>query len=51
MISDRTRLAVIFATIIIDVLGIGLMLPVLPILIEELTGGDIAVGVRRSTAG
>lgn len=42
MISDRARLAVILATVIIDVLGIGLMWPVLPKLIEEMTGGNIA---------
>jgi DHA1 family tetracycline resistance protein-like MFS transporter len=39
--SQGPRLAIIVAVVIIDVLGIGLMLPVLPVLIRELSGGDL----------
>jgi DHA1 family tetracycline resistance protein-like MFS transporter len=42
MRSDRARLAIVIATVIIDVLGIGLMWPVLPLLIAEMSSGDIA---------
>lgn len=40
--SQRGRLAVLFVTLVFNVLGIGLMLPVVPMLVRELTGGDIA---------
>lgn len=40
--SERARLAILFAVMVINVLGIGLMLPVVPMLIRELSGGDIA---------
>ena len=36
------KLAVLFAVLVIDVFGIGLMLPVVPGLVRELTHGDIA---------
>jgi DHA1 family tetracycline resistance protein-like MFS transporter len=39
--SQVPRLAIVVAVVIIDVLGIGLMLPVLPVLIRELSGGDL----------
>jgi DHA1 family tetracycline resistance protein-like MFS transporter len=39
--SQGPRLAIIVAVVIIDVLGIGLMWPVLPVLIRELSGGDL----------
>jgi DHA1 family tetracycline resistance protein-like MFS transporter len=39
--SQGPRLAIIVAVVIIDVLGIGLMWPVLPVLIQELSGGDL----------
>ncbi len=39
--SQGPRLAIVVAVVIIDVLGIGLMLPVLPVLIRELSGGDL----------
>ena len=37
--TQRVKLAVLFATLVINVLGIGIMLPVVPILVRELTGG------------
>lgn len=40
--TQRVKLAVLFATLVINVLGIGIMLPVVPILVRELTeGGEI----------
>jgi hypothetical protein len=39
--SQGPRLAIVVAIVIIDVLGIGLMWPVLPVLIRELSGGDL----------
>ncbi len=38
---QRARLAVLFVVIAFNVLGLGLMLPVVPILVRELTGGAI----------
>ncbi len=40
--SQRGRLAVLFVTLVFNVLGIGLMLPVVPMLVRELTRGDVA---------
>jgi DHA1 family tetracycline resistance protein-like MFS transporter len=40
--SERTSLAVVFVTLVIDTLGIGLMWPVLPMLVRELSGGNLA---------
>jgi DHA1 family tetracycline resistance protein-like MFS transporter len=40
--QEFAKLAVLFAILVIDVFGIGLMLPVVPGLVRELTGGDIA---------
>jgi DHA1 family tetracycline resistance protein-like MFS transporter len=40
--SERARLAVLFVIIVFYVLGIGLMLPVVPMLVRELTGGELA---------
>ena len=38
----RAALAFIFVTILIDVLSFGLIIPVLPHLIEQFAGGDTA---------
>ena len=35
---QRTQLIVLFATMVIYVFGIGVMLPVIPILVKELSG-------------
>ncbi|MBI3133465.1 MAG: TCR/Tet family MFS transporter [Bacteroidetes bacterium] len=40
--SPNTALTFIFITILIDVIGIGIIIPVLPALIKTLTGGDLA---------
>jgi len=40
--SSKTALTFIFITILIDVIGIGLVMPVMPQLIAKLTGGDLA---------
>lgn len=40
--STKTALMFIFITILIDVIGIGIIIPVLPALIKNLTGGDLA---------
>jgi len=39
--TQRVKLAVLFATLLIDVIGIGIMLPVVPMLVRELSGGEI----------
>lgn len=36
----------IFATLLIDILGIGLVIPVLPELVKEFTGGDVTAAGR-----
>jgi MFS transporter, DHA1 family, tetracycline resistance protein len=40
--SQTVKFAILFAVMLIDVFGIGLMLPVIPGLVRELTGGDFA---------
>ncbi len=42
MIARKPALAFIFVTIFLDVLGIGLIIPILPTLVEELAKGGIA---------
>jgi DHA1 family tetracycline resistance protein-like MFS transporter len=37
----NVKLAVLFGTLVINVFGIGIMLPVIPMLVRELTGGDL----------
>jgi DHA1 family tetracycline resistance protein-like MFS transporter len=37
----NVKLAVLFGTLVINVFGIGIMLPVIPMLVRELNGGDI----------
>lgn len=39
--KQRTKLAVLFATLVIYVFGIGVMLPVIPLLVKELSGGAV----------
>ena len=38
---QRTQLTVLFATMVIYVFGIGVMLPVIPLLVKELSGGAV----------
>ena len=40
--SNRAGFPILFVTIFIDMVGIGIMWPVLPTLVKELIGGDIA---------
>ena len=40
-IARKTALAFIIATVVIDMLGIGLAWPILPQLVKELSGRDI----------
>ena len=40
--TQSVKLAVLFATLVIDVFGIGIMLPVVPMLVRELTGGELS---------
>lgn len=42
MSSRRPALVFIFITLFLDILGLGLVIPVLPKLVEELRGGDVA---------
>ncbi len=45
--NKRTpALSFIFITILIDIIGIGIIIPVLPALIKQLTGGDITVAAK-----
>ena len=44
--ARRAALAFIFVTVLIDVLAFGVIIPVLPHLVEEFTGGDIASAAR-----
>ena len=47
MTNNRTAsLAFIFVTILLDVIGVGLIIPVLPGLISEFVGGDLALAAR-----
>ncbi len=39
--SQRARLSILIVVIVFNVLGIGLMLPVVPMLVRELTGGTV----------
>jgi len=39
-------LGFIFVTVLIDVIGFGIIIPVLPKLIQELTGGDMSEASR-----
>jgi len=42
----RAALAFIFVTVLIDVLSFGVIIPVLPHLVEQFTGGDVATAAR-----
>lgn len=44
MKSRKPALAFIFITLVLDVLGIGLIVPILPGLVDHLRGGDAAAG-------
>ncbi len=44
--ARRAALAFIFVTVLIDVLAFGVIIPVLPHLVEEFTGGDLASAAR-----
>ena len=49
MILNKNRsaaLGFIFVTILIDVIGFGIIIPVIPSLIQKLTGGDMSVASR-----
>ena len=41
MKSNKPALSFIFVTMLVDIIGLGIILPVLPALIQELTGGTI----------
>jgi len=42
MTGRKPALGFIFVTLVLDILGIGLIIPILPKLIEELSGGQVA---------
>ncbi len=44
--SRTPALSFIFITILLDVIGFGLIIPVLPGLLEEMTGGDLSTAAR-----
>ncbi len=45
-VKRNAALGFIFITILIDVIGFGIIIPVLPALIRQLTGGDITVAAK-----
>lgn len=45
---SNKALGFIFITVLLDVIGLGIIIPVLPKLIQELTGGDISEASRYS---
>ena len=46
MTSRKPALGFIFVTLFLDILGIGLIIPILPKLIEEFCGGDVSRAAR-----
>ncbi|RYY90263.1 MAG: MFS transporter [Chitinophagaceae bacterium] len=44
--NPKSALSFIFLTLLIDVTGLGLIIPVMPKLIEELTGGNVSQAAR-----
>ena len=46
LIVRRPALGFIFVTLVLDILGIGLIIPILPKLIEQLQGGNTAVAAH-----
>jgi MFS transporter, DHA1 family, tetracycline resistance protein len=44
--QNNKALTFIFITVLIDVIGLGIIIPVLPQLIQELTGGDLSEASR-----
>src|SRR6266704_7098111 len=42
MFSRKPALAFIFVTLFLDIFGIGLIIPILPKLIEQLSGGNVS---------
>jgi DHA1 family tetracycline resistance protein-like MFS transporter len=44
--SRTPALSFIFITLLLDVIGFGLIIPVMPSLLEEMTGGDISTAAR-----
>ncbi len=42
MKSNKPALSFIFVTMLVDIIGLGIILPVLPALIQELTGGTVS---------
>ncbi len=44
--SRTPALSFIFITLLLDVIGFGLVIPVMPSLLEEMTGGDISTAAR-----
>lgn len=46
MSSRAPALAFIFFTLLLDVIGLGLVIPVLPKLLEQMTGGDLSTASR-----
>jgi len=46
MSSSKTALTFIFVTILVDVIGIGIIIPVVPSLIENLTGEGLSVAAK-----
>ncbi len=44
--NRSAALGFIFVTVLIDVIGFGIIIPVIPSLIQKLTGGDMSVASR-----
>src|SRR3989442_14820671 len=50
MTPRRPALAFIFVTLVLDILGIGLIVPILPKLVESFQGGAISGAAQASAA-
>ena len=48
MSAKRPALGFIFATLLIDIIGLGIIIPVMPQLIEELTGSNVSQAAAYS---
>ena len=49
--DSRLTLACILVTILLDMIGLGIIVPVLPELIEQLTGSDLAQAAVSTEQG
>ena len=51
MSKSKPALGFIFVTLLIDVMGFGVIIPVIPKLLQELIGGDASMGTAATYGG